>query len=154
MKNPLSPQVVRAGWENSRRRKKLGFDLHGVIDANSSSFRLIMRDLISQGWEIHIITGAPWKKEAGTLRRLKIPFTHFFSIVDYHIAIKTPIEWDEKGNAHLDPYLWDKTKGQYCEVNGITLHCDDSDIYGRFFKTPYLRYYSNNSERIKKIHLS
>jgi hypothetical protein len=30
--------------------------------------------------------------------------------------------------------LWDKTKADYCKQVGITLHIDDSPVYGKYFK--------------------
>lgn len=147
------PGYVRPQYRNSHRKKKIGFDLHGVVDAKVTFFRCIMRDLILQGWEVHILTGAPWSKERKTLHELRIPFTHFFSIVDHHQAIGTKIKWDRKGNAHFDDYLWNQTKAIYCKAHGITVHFDDSDIYGFFFQTPYVRYYSKDSIRDKKRHL-
>jgi hypothetical protein len=149
----LCPHFVRPGYREARIRKKLGFDLHGVLDAQPHVFRVLMRDLIRQGWEIHIITGAPWSKEYRKLRKMRLPFTHFFSIVDYHVSIGTRISWDKKGNAHLENYLWDRTKALYCAKYQVSMHFDDSDIYGMFFKTPYVRYFSRSSPRIKKTHL-
>ena len=148
----LQAQYIRPGYANSKIKKKLGFDLHGVLDAKSKSFSVLLKDLIRQGWEIHIITGGTWKKERHTLRRLGIPFTHFFSIVDHHVAQGTGITWDKKGNAHLDPSIWDRTKGLYCEAHHISMHFDDSDIYGLFFKTPYVRYFSKDTDREAKLH--
>ena len=84
-------QVILPAYVRSRRKKKLGFDLHGVIDANGTFFQTFFRDLIRAGWEIHILTGATWKKEKRALKTLGIPFTHFFSIIDYHISIGTKI---------------------------------------------------------------
>ncbi len=149
----LVPSYVHPAYRKSRKRKKLGFDLHGVVDTKPEIFRLIFRSLIRDGWEIHIITGAPWSKERETLKKLRLPFTHFFSIVDYHVSIRTRIGWDEQGNAHIHEYKWDRTKGQYCKKHGIMMHTDDSDIYGYFFRTPYMRYYSKDTARIRKLHI-
>ncbi len=148
------PQFVQPRYRKSEQKgRKIGFDLHGVIDTNADFFRLLLRDLIRQGWEIHILTGATWKREEKTLRKLRIPFTHFFSITDHHVEIGTDVQWDDDGNPHMNDYLWSKTKAVYCEVHGITMHFDDSDIYGMFFKTPYVRYHSKDSARIRKVHL-
>jgi hypothetical protein len=148
------PQFVHPAYRRSHGKRKLGFDLHGVIDAKSDSFRILFRDLIRQGWEIHILTGATWTKERKTLKRLKIPFTHFFSIIDYHSEIGTPIVWDKKGNPHMDDYLWSRTKGEYCKIHKITMHFDDSDTYGFFFQTPYVRFFSKDTTRVQKMHIT
>ncbi len=149
----LIPSYVDPAHRRSHTDKKLGFDLHGVVDTNPETFRMIFASLIKDGWEIHIITGAPWSKERETLEKLRLPFTHFFSIVDYHVSIGTKIAWDEAGNAHIDEYKWDQTKGLYCKKHGIRMHADDSDIYGYFFTTPYVRYYSKDSARVRKLHI-
>ena len=152
LKKP-QPQFVRRGYKNSSiKRKKLGFDIHGVLDTKSSVFRMLLQDLIRQGWEIHILTGGTWKNEQHTLKRLGIPFTHFFSIVDHHVAVGSKVKWDKSGNAHLDPSLWDRTKALYCKTHGITIHFDDSDIYGFYFQTPYVRYFSKDTPATRKLH--
>ena len=148
-----TPQYVHPKHQGKNGKKKMSFDLHGVLDANSDFFRMVLQDLIRQGWEIHIVTGGRWAQERSTLKKLRIPYTHFFSIVDYHVTIGTKIKWDEKGNAHIDPYVWDRTKGLYCREHGIIMHFDDSDSYGYFFKTPYVRYFSKDSSRDKKVHI-
>ena len=151
-KKDFQPQFIREGYRRSRRSKKLGFDLHGVVDTKSEFFRIFLRDLIRQGWEIHIVTGGTWARESRTLKRLRIPFTHFFSIADHHLKLGTNVKWDKKGNPHLDPSLWDRTKSLYCEAHGIIMHFDDSDIYGLYFKTPYVRYFSKDSLNTRKLH--
>ncbi|HEU5114982.1 MAG TPA: hypothetical protein VFT82_04430, partial [Candidatus Paceibacterota bacterium] len=135
------------------KKIKIGLDLHGVVDARPDFFRELARSLVDNGHEVHVITGGTKEREMEKLKELDFPHTHFFSITDHHLGLGTPVEWDEKGNPHLDTYLWDKTKAEYCLENGIDLHIDDSDIYHYFFKTPYTRYYSKDSSRNKKIHL-
>ncbi|MDE1875121.1 MAG: hypothetical protein KGI79_03315 [Patescibacteria group bacterium] len=132
---------------------KIGLDLHGVVDARPELFRELARALIANGHEVHIITGGRKENETALLKSFDIPYTHFFSITDHHESLGTPIEWDENGDPHLDTYLWDKTKAEYCLEHGIDLHVDDSDIYHYFFKTPYTRFYTKDSYRNKKIHL-
>jgi hypothetical protein len=148
------PGRIRRGYQHSRRKNKIGFDLHGVVETKAPAFRALMQALIYQGWEVHIITGAAWKHCQPTLKRLRIPFTHFFSITDHHVAIGTEVEWSDPDNPHIDEHLWDKTKAIYCKVHAITMHFDDSDIYGLFFQTPYIRYFSKDSERVQKMHIA
>lgn len=149
----IDPEFLRRKKNNKDEPKKVSFDVHGVIDANSDFFRILLADLIKQGWEVHIITGAQWSREKENLQKLQIPFTHFFSIVDHHVEIGTRIRWDEHGNAHIDEWKWDRTKGRYCARHNIDMHFDDSDIYAYFFKTPYTRYLAKNSARVKKMHI-
>ena len=149
----LHAHFIQPGYEENSNLIKFSFDLHGVIDAKHETFKVLMGDLIKGGREVHIVTGAPWEKERMTLETLGIPFTHFFSIVDFHKEIGTPIRWDDLGNAHIDEREWDKTKGLYCLKQKIDMHFDDSDQYAYFFKTPYTRFYSKDSYRIKKTHI-
>jgi hypothetical protein len=134
-----------------KNKIKIGLDFHGVVDEKLNFFKTLMKLLIDNGHEVHIITGGVGKVQLSLLKKLKIPYTHFFSITDYHTSRKTPILWDENNEPHLDPYLWDKAKGEYCKKNKIDLHFDDSEIYHYFFKTPYARFYSRDSKRTSKI---
>lgn len=130
---------------------KIGLDLHGVIDAKPELFKILTKLLVDNGHEVHIITGSKMEKELPLLTELGISYTHLFSITDYHTEIGTHIEWTNSENPNLDPYLWDKTKGEYCAKHNIDLHMDDSEIYNYFFKTPYARFYSKDSLRTRKI---
>lgn len=86
-----------------------------------------------------MITGSSITKEIkNKLKLYKIKYTHLFSIIDAHKDITT---YDKNGNPWMDQDIWNKTKGQYCAKNNINMHIDDSDIYGEYFTTPYLRYY-------------
>lgn len=130
---------------------KIGLDIHGVIDENPSFFKAICAALVKDGHEVHIITGPSLnnvRKELSSLGfDINIHFTHLFSIVDYHIVIGTKITYDEKGNAWMDKYLWDRTKGDYCLEHKIDMHLDDSDAYAYFFKTPFARFFSKNKRK-------
>ncbi len=150
--NRPQPSYIRRGHQQSKSRKKIGFDLHGVVETNADFFRILMRDLIRHGWQVHIITGGPWKYMEAELKKLNVPFTHFFSILDHHSAIGTRVVWKGK-RGYIDPHLWNETKAIYCKVHNIKMHFDDSDIYGLFFQTPYVRYFSKDSDRVQKMHI-
>ena len=135
---------------------KHGFDIHGVLDTDAQLFQAYLGTLVAASHEVHIISGPPLKAILADLDaiglRQGVHWTHTFSVVDYHVKIGTPIDWRPDG-AHMDAHKWDSTKGQYCEREGIHIHWDDSDTYGYFFKTPYLRYYSKQSDRVRKLRL-
>lgn len=132
---------------------KCGFDVHGVMDTQPELFSALTQSLYKDGWEIHLITGPKWDDALAIwLADHGIAWTHFFSIVAHHEARGTPIRYTEEG-PWLDPYLWDKAKAEYCEREGISLHFDDSDVYGYFFKTPYSRFFSKDTLRQDKMHL-
>ena len=120
--------------------KKIGLDLHGVIDADPEFFSELSKDLIKAGWEVHIITGPTKKKAIKEIEALKISYTHFFSIEDFHVEHFTPMTYDVYGNPWLDKETWDRTKSDYCSENGISLHIDDTVRYQKYFKTNFALY--------------
>jgi hypothetical protein len=151
---------------------KLGIDIHGVTNEDVPWFRFLTSCVIKGGGEVHFITGPPANSAEKELAEMGIKkvsvgfnfrefdldghYTHLFSIVDYHRSIGTPMEQDSAGNWHLaDPnhppeysnYLWDRTKADYCLKHSIDMMVDDSDLYPKFFKTPYARYYSKNKRK-------
>lgn len=122
---------------------KIGVDLHGVASDCKELFAELTSTLVRDGHEVHIITGPRvGEKLKEEIKALGLYYTHIFSITDYHLEVGTPIEFDAKGNPFMDEYLWDRTKADYCQRMGISLHFDDSDAYNYFFKVPYARFYS------------
>ena len=41
---------------------------------------------------------------------------------------------------------WDHIKADYCRVNNISLHIDDTLIYNDFFTTPFARLWLNSNK--------
>jgi len=113
---------------------KFGFDFHGVLDTHHKLYSALTTALVEAGYEVHVITGHQETPEMTELLRSNgIAWTHWFSIVDYHIALgKYPVSfegdqpWMEKGP-------WDSTKAEYCDREGIDLLIDDSPTYGSYF---------------------
>lgn len=46
----------------------------------------------------------------------------------------------DNNNPILENAVWDRTKAEYCAREEIDLHIDDSDVYGQYFTTSYLKY--------------
>jgi hypothetical protein len=114
--------------------KKVGLDFHGVLDKHTEFFSDLTKLLVANLWQVHIITGAKLTTDfIARLDSLGIDYTHLFSIVDYHESIGTQVNYDSSG-PWIDTELWNKTKAEYCEKNGIDMHIDDSDVYGKYFK--------------------
>lgn len=114
--------------------KKIGFDIHGVIDYDPDFFSELSKKLIAEGNEVHIITGAPESEDViQKLSDMNIEYTDFFSIVDWADSIGVPVEWFDSG-PKMDEHLWDTAKSIYCSMNGIDLHIDDTPRYGTFFE--------------------
>ena len=113
--------------------KRVGLDIHGVIDYSPEFFSEMSNSLVNAGNEVHIITGASKTEEiVNKLSMLNIAYTHFFSIVDANID---RIIYDAQGFPWLNDYEWDSAKAKYCEEHKIHVHIDDTPEYGNFFKS-------------------
>lgn len=122
------------------KKFKIGLDVHGVIDRHPELFAFISQALVAAGAEVHIITGPEHSAEfEKQIRDWGIAFTNFCGIVDYCAAKGIEVTWDERGHGWVREEAWDTAKAEYCAVNGIDLHIDDSETYGRHFTTPYLQ---------------
>ena len=119
---------------------KIGLDFHGVITAIPMFFAMLTKMLVDNDHEVHILTG---QKDCEKIRKqledYSIKYTHFFSITTYHEGIGTKVTYDKKGNPWMDDEIWDRTKGDYCRENRIDFHFDDSDTYGKYFTTVYIK---------------
>jgi len=132
------------------KKFKLGIDWHGVLDAIPEEVAWLSRAVVAAGGECHLMTGMEWTKECeDQLNEWDVHYTHHFSVFDHHHKImKTPVVgWHDVFNIpKIDEELWDKTKGEYCEKHGISLHLDDTLEYNKYFKTPFARVYTNNNK--------
>lgn len=122
---------------------KLGIDIHGVLNTHTEIIKEIMSGFINNNMhnEVHIITGIPYGvriqekfNEWGIIRDMH--YTHFFSIDTYLLESGEPFEIINNGR-YFSEESWNEAKAIYCRENKIDLMIDDSDIYGKFFTTPY-----------------
>lgn len=119
--------------------KKISLDYHGVITANPSFFASFTKIFRLLNYEIHIVTGSRITdalKEQ--LKLYDISYTHLFSISDYHHHRGTPMTGYEDHQPKIADDIWNQTKALYCRDRLILLHIDDSEVYGKYFTTPYL----------------
>jgi hypothetical protein len=129
---------------------KLGLDIHGVIDSNPESFSFMSQSVISGGGEVHIITGGSWTTELeNQLKDYGIKWTSHFSVYDYLVnsgidSIGTIQFPDGTIQKKFDYDLWDTIKAGYCRSNKIDLHIDDTEVYSKYFTTPFLLYKSSD----------
>ena len=134
---------------------KIGIDVHGVLDTAPHFFRELSKLLVENGHEVHILTGAEKTDELAAYLKdsLELSWTHFFSVTSHHKEIGTEITYIH-GNPYMDNKLWNRAKSEYCREHNIQLHIDDSDIYGKYFTTPYARFLSSRQEFIEDIDTS
>ena len=123
---------------------KLGIDIHGVLDTIPNIIKPIMRSMVNDCHDVHIITGIPFKYVKDKLDELGVVkgvhYTHFFSVEEWLIenGIK-PIRTNKKGRFEYDSKTWDECKAYYCNTHNIGLMIDDSKVYGNYFRTPYAK---------------
>lgn len=119
---------------------KFGIDIHGVADTKKKFFAIFTKRLIENGHEVHIITGSQRTPEnEAQLKEYGIQYTHFFSIADNLIAEGCTVSWSDRNNPWFEKVYWDDAKAKYCARQKIDIHFDDSDEYGQYFKTLYVR---------------
>jgi len=116
--------------------KKIGFDIHGVIDKNPELFSEIIKEFRKHGFEIHILTGSLIDDDIiKELHSYDIEYDYLFSILGYHKEHKTQMWKDDKG-WWINDDVWNMTKANYCHRLGIIFHLDDTKAYGRHFFKP------------------
>ena len=117
--------------------KKIGFDIHGVIDENPVLFSEIISEFKRNGYEIHILTGSMVTDELiAELKGYNIEYDRIFSILDYHRSIGTNM-WKDSRGWWISDEDWNVTKSMYCEREKIDFHIDDTKIYGKYFSSPF-----------------
>ena len=118
---------------------KIGLDFHGVVSARPKYFAQFTAEAVRRGHEIHIITGGPSQVVAAQLRRYHIAYTKIFAVLDYYDA-RGQVTYFDNGEYKVPDRLWDSAKAEYCSIEGINMHIDDSSEYVKWFTTPYCRY--------------
>ena len=125
---------------------KIGLDIHGVLTSNPRFFSVLSQLAVSQGHELHILTGSMLTNtKIEELSDYGAVWTHLFSISDYHRHLGTPITFSDPNNPWIEEGLWNKTKAEYCYKHSIDFHIDDTQKYGEFFKTPFALYDLENN---------
>lgn len=118
---------------------KIGLDFHGVINNRPEFFSRFTAAAIRKGYEIHVITGGPLHVVKELLDKWGVRYTRIFAILDFYDA-RGEVTYFENGEYKIPDKLWDTAKAEYCMVNGINMHIDDSSKYVKWFSTPYCHY--------------
>jgi len=122
---------------------KIGLDYHGVVDTNVRFFKTFARLLINDGNEVHLITGTSRKDYDSFDFEKKVSFTHFYSITDSLINLKVDYTIDKHGRPIFSNALWYNSKAHYCKDNKIDIMIDDTEMYSKFFTTPFVLWKRN-----------
>lgn len=118
---------------------KIGIDFHGVISAAPELFAEFCHEIRRYGIQVYIISGGPEKDVADYLQKKAIEYDRIWAILDFYEQ-KGKAERFEDGSFKVDTTLWNKAKAKYCASEDIRFHIDDSNVYGKYFITPYCRY--------------
>ena len=135
---------------SSESKFKLGIDVHGVIDDMPMEFSFLTECIISSGGEVHIITGGSWDSDLEeSVKKTGVKWTHVFSVYDYLIKSEEEVYGvynfsDGTTQKRFKDDVWNRVKADYCKKNRISLHIDDTSVYGEYFTTPFARLYTKN----------
>lgn len=124
---------------------RIGLDYHNVITADPIFFSKMTKVMEDWEYQVHIITGSRITDALiAQLKEFNIYYTHLFSISDYHHMLGTAMTGYAEHQPKIDEEIWNRTKAEYCAKHKISLHIDDSDVYGKYFTTPYAQYRKNS----------
>jgi len=118
--------------------KKIGMDLHGVLDKDSAFLCPLLRKVVEEGHEVHLMTGSVFSEEfkESILAKYDLregdTYTHTFSITQHLMDTGIPVSWDARGYPFAEALNWDMAKGEYALLQGIDVLFDDSPTYCRY----------------------
>lgn len=118
---------------------KIGIDFHGVISAMPEEFALFCKAIRQKGIKVYIISGGPKKDVEAYLQKYHIEYDVVWAILD-DCAMQGMATFYDDGTFQVPTDIWNKAKAEYCALEKIDFHVDDSNIYGKYFVTPYCKY--------------
>ena len=119
--------------------KKIGIDFHGVISSQPEVFEVFTKEIRKHGVEVFVISGGPEKDIIKYMYRYHIEYDHVWGILDYY-ETQGQVAYFDDGSFQVPTELWNRAKAEYCAKEGIEFHIDDSNVYGKYFVTPYCKY--------------
>lgn len=120
-------------------KKKIGIDFHGVISSQPGVFEVFTKEIRKLGVEVFVISGGPEKDIIRYLHQYRIEYDHVWGILDYY-ETKGQVAYFDDGSFQVPTELWNRAKAEYCAKENIEFHIDDSNVYGKYFVTPYCQY--------------
>lgn len=118
---------------------KIGLDFHGVISTMPEEFARFCKVIRKKGIKVYVISGGPKKDVEQYLKKYGIEYDYVWAILDDCAAQGTASFYDD-GSFKVPTDIWNKAKAEYCAREKIDFHVDDSNIYGKYFVTPYCKY--------------
>lgn len=122
---------------------KIGIDFHGVISSQPEIFAVFTQEIRKLGIEVFVISGGPYKEIIRYLHQYRIEYDHIWAILDDCDA-KGQVAFFDDGSFQVPTEIWNRAKAEYCAKENIEFHIDDSNVYGRYFVTPYCKYNLEN----------
>jgi len=124
--------------QSSKNTIKLGLDFHGVIKRSPELLSKWSAEMVLAGHEVHIMTGSvftdEFREELLSLGfKSGVNYTHSFSVTTHNIQRGVVVSCDDQGRPYMDKSHWDRSKGDYAALVGLTALWDDSPVYGRYF---------------------
>ena len=105
-----------------------------MIDKYPKLFSAWSQLWVSNGFEVHILTGQEQDRTEEKVREFGVVFTHFHSIVDWHQKLGTHM-WmrNDKKGWWMERETWLETKGGIADGYKLDIHFDDQIEYAEFF---------------------
>lgn len=122
---------------------KIGIDFHGVISSEPEIFAVFCKEIRKYGVKVFIISGGPEKDIVRYLHNHHVEYDYVWAILDYYDE-KGHVAYFDDGSFQVPTEMWNRAKAEYCAKENIEFHIDDSNVYGKYFVTPYCKYDFNN----------
>lgn len=147
-------------------KRVMGLDLHGVIDTDIPTFKLIMRIALTDPFfksyvnKLYIVSGPSKRQIVKELHKLGfrkgVHYTDVLSVVDYLKAMGVHMWLDHKKTWWADDEAWWTTKAELCDLHKIDILWDDKERYVMGFpnkrKTIFCYYNKSLKERVLKFY--
>jgi len=119
--------------------KRLGIDLHGVIDSDVDFFKETLQIIYSGSLiKIYVISGPPAREVFVELKEFGleqgIHYHYVVSVVDHLRVCGVPMWKDYKNTWWADDKNWWGAKAAICKKFNIDLMIDDKERYKEYFK--------------------
>jgi len=117
--------------------KRIGIDLHGVMNTNAKLFRVITRKMVLQNKAVCIVSGPPRKDIEAELEEYGfkegINYHCVYSLVDYLKEKGVNMRLDRKNTWWASDEDWWSAKAEICKKLELDIMIDDKEGYSKYF---------------------